>query len=669
MKTFHQQRDRMVETQIVSRGVTDELTLAAMRRVPREEFVPENIIEFAYEDSPLPIEEGQTISQPFIVALMVEALELDPKDRVLEVGAGSGYAAAVLSRIAAEVYAVERHELLAELARQRAERLGYTNVNFLCGDGTLGWPENAPYDAIIVAAGGPDVPPSLFEQLRIGGRLVMPVGKEPRTQELVRIRRTAEHEYVQDSLGRVQFVPLIGSEGWAVDGAPVKSMRAHKPLRIVSPQRQRLSKMIAEYCQPFQDIEQANLDALLDRIDRARVVLIGEASHGTSEFYRMRARITRELIVQRGFNIVTIEADWPDTSMIDRHVRGWHGEALRRPAFSRFPTWMWHNRDMRDFVDWLADYNKDIPDFEQKVSIHGLDLYSLYNSIGTVLDYLDRVDPPAAETARVRYACFSPWETDPATYGRAAVTGQKKDCEDEAVATLKDLLEQRLTYHTHDGEALFDAERNAEVVRDAERYYRVMYQGSRESWNLRDGHMFNTLQSVLKHRGDDAKAIVWAHNSHVGNAAATEMGMRGELNIGQLAREKYGLSAYLIGFGTDHGTVAAASNWDEPVEYKSVRPSHQDSYERLCHESHVTAFLLPLRKSDANGLRDALLAPHLERAIGVIYRPDTELLSHYFQAALPAQFDEYIWFDETSAVQPIPTHEIKGMPDTYPFGL
>lgn len=497
----------------------------------------------------------------------------------------------------------------------------------------------------------------------------MPVGKEPRGQELVRIRRTAEHEYQQDSLGRVQFVPLIGSEGWSMEGKPVKSVRARKPLRIVPPQRQHLSKLIAQHCEPFEDIEKADVDGLLERIGQARIVLMGEATHGTSEFYRMRARITRELITRKGFNIVTIEGDWPDTTIIDRHIRRWRGEPLRRPAFSRFPTWMWRNRDMHRFVDWLAEHNNNVTDQERMVSIHGLDLYSLYNSIGTVLDYLDRVDPQAAAKARVRYGCFSPWEMDPATYGRAAITGQKKDCEDEAVATLKDLLDQHIAYRTHDGESLFDAERNANVVRDAEQYYRVMYQGSRESWNLRDQHMFDTLQSVLAHRGGGAKAVVWAHNSHVGNAAATEMGMRGEFNIGQLARETYGTSAYLIGFGTDHGIVAAASNWDEPVEYKTVRPSHADSYERLCHESEVSTFLLPLRKSDSTSIWKALLNPHLERAIGVIYRPDTELLSHYFQAALPAQFDEYIWFDETNAVQPIPTHEVNGMPDTYPFGL
>jgi protein-L-isoaspartate(D-aspartate) O-methyltransferase len=330
---------------------------------------------------------------------------------------------------------------------------------------------------------------------------------------------------------------------------------------------------------------------------------------------------------------------------------------------------MWRNHEMRRFVDWLTEHNRGVRDPADQVSVHGLDLYSLNNSIGAVLDYLDRVDPESADGARVRYGCFSPWESDPATYGRAAVSGRLPGCEREAVSILTDLLARRMEYLASDGEAFFDAERNATVVREAERYYRMMYYGSRESWNLRDQHMFDTLQAVMAHRGESSRAVVWAHNSHVGNAAATEMGTRGELNIGQLARERFGAGACLIGFGTDHGTVAAASNWDEPMQVMRVRPAHEDSYECLCHESGTKAFLLPLRQPRHPAVRDELLAPRLERAIGVIYRPETEMLSHYFQAALPAQFDEYIWFDETRAVQPLRVHEVAGVPETYPFGL
>lgn len=658
----------MVERQIASRGVLTEHVLEAMRTVPREAFVPDRLKDFAFDDTPLPIEEGQTISQPFIVALMADELGIEPGDRVLEIGAGSGYAAAVLGHIADNVYAVERHSKLANLAAERMENLGYDNVEILHGDGTQGWKEHAPFDAILVSAGGPEVPKSLLKQLAVGGRLIMPVGGEPRSQELVRVRRTGEQEFERESLGRVQFVPLIGTEGWAADGATLPPPESRKPLRTKEPERKRGSDLIAQHAEPFDSIRGADLEPLLERVGDSRVVLIGEASHGTSEFYRMRARITQELITKKGFDIVTIEGDWPDTAAIDRFVRGREGQPLRESPFSRFPTWMWLNEEMGDFVNWLADYNQS-KDFDDRASIHGLDLYSLNNSIGAVLDYLESVDPEAAEAARVRFSCFSPWESDPATYGRAAVLGQTRKCEDDAVEAMTQLFRDRMKYIESDGESFFDAERNAQVVRDAERYYRAMYYGAAESWNLRDRHFFDTLQAVLDHRGEDAKAVVWAHNSHIGNAAATEMGVRGEINIGQLAQDHYGHEAYAIGFGTHTGTVAAASNWNEPVQFMDVRPSHEDSYERLCHDTGINSFLLPMQGREARPLRDELIKPHLERAIGVIYRPQTELASHYFQAALPAQFDEYIWFDETSAVTPLEVDEEADGADLYPFGL
>jgi len=650
MTNFAQQREEMVQRQLAERGIRDERVLDAMRAVPRERFVPENYRDMSYRDGPLPIEQSQTISQPYIVALMAEALELDESDRILEVGAGSGYAAAVLGRIGAEVYAIEYHDELAELARERMEALGYDNVEVRQGDGTQGLPSKAPFDAILVSAGGPDVPPTLLEQLAVGGCMVIPVGDRTRSQELLRVRKVDEHEFEQDSLGRVQFVPLVGSEGWQA-GEPDQPEPPRGPKFSIK--RQHLSERVAEACEPFDDIESADVGSIVERVGDARVVLIGEASHGTSEFYRMRARITRALIEKAGFNVVGIEADWPDTSMLDRWVRGWDGQRLDNPPFSRFPEWMWRNQEMLAFVDWLAEHNRVQDDPGRKTSLHGLDLYSLYNSIHTVLEYLERVDPAAADRARQRYACFSPWEKEPATYGRATVSGEREDCEDEVVATLRDLLSRRMEYRTSDGEALFDTEQNARVVQSAERYYRVMYYGSRESWNLRDRHMFRTLRSVLAHRGEDARAVVWAHNSHVGDASATEMGMRGETNIGQLAREAWGDEAYLIGFGTDHGTVAAASNWDEPMQVMTVRPSHSDSYEQVCHQTNVPHFILPLRHDGSDGLMHELATPRLERAIGVIYRPETERISHYFESVLPKQFDEYIWFDETTAVHPI----------------
>ena len=651
MADLSEARRQMVAHQIQERGVRSPLVARAMREVPREEFMSEEMREFAYADSPLPIAEGQTISQPYIVAYMIEALGLEGGERVLEVGTGSGYAAAVLGRIAHEVYTIERHPSLALSARLSLERLGYRNVHVIEGDGTLGWPQAAPYDAIVVAAGGIDMPFALRGQLAMGGRLVIPVGPTPREQRLVRVTRVDENDYEEDDLLPVRFVPLIGEQGWK----PAREAR-----RLTLPQR------MAAAAERFQTIEEANLDALLERIGEARVVLLGEATHGTSEFYRMRARITQALIQRKGFNIVAVEADWPDASRIDHYVRHRDAPPERWRAFSRFPEWMWRNREVEQFVEWLRGHNAARP-FEERASFHGLDLYSLYTSIHAVLRYLDDVDPDAARIARSRYGCLTPWESDPATYGRMALSGRYRECEGDVAAMLSDMLESRAQYAARDGERFSDAVHNARVVADAERYYRIMYYGSAQSWNLRDEHMFETLDELLRARGPQAKAVVWAHNSHLGDARHTEMSARGELNLGQLCRENYGERAYLVGFGTDHGTVAAADEWDGPMKVKEVRPAHAESYERQCHEAGVAAFLLPLGKSEE--LQRQLMVPRLERAIGVIYRPQTELASHYFQAVLPRQFDEYCWFDRTSAVRPLEVKRLAGMPDTYPFGV
>jgi protein-L-isoaspartate(D-aspartate) O-methyltransferase len=660
-------RAEMVERNIAARGVRDELVLEAMRRVPRELFLPNNLREFAYEDSPLPIAGEQTISQPYIVAFMAEALMLKGGEKVLEIGAGSGYAAAVLSEIAAHVYTVERLGQLAEKAAATLAELGYDNVHVLHGDGTKGWPEHAPYDAIVVAAGGPQVPESLKEQLKIGGRLVIPVGADQRAQELVRVVRISKDEYRSEDIADVRFVPLIGEEGWAGAKGEARAP-ARRALRPVSPGDEALVRNLADAAESFASIETADLGPLMERIGSARIVLLGEATHGTSEFYRMRERITRELIVKKGFRFVAIEADWPDAARVDHYVRHFQYRPSEWTAFARFPTWMWRNTEMRDFVSWLRKHN-GAAEMGERVAFHGLDLYSLYDSIRSVLNYLDDVDPESAKVARERYGCLTPWQRDPATYGHAALTGTYPTCEADVVRALGDLLAKRRAYAEHDGERFLDAEQNARLVANAERYYRIMYYGSRASWNLRDNHMFETLKNLLAFHGADSKAVVWAHNSHVGNAAATEMGARGEYNIGQLCRKEFGDKAYLVGFGTHSGTVAAASDWDGPMEVKKVRPALPNSYEQLCHSTGLARFMLGLRgRGDLCG-PNGLGKERLERAIGVIYRPETELASHYFQANLPQQFDEYVWFDDTHAVTPLDTAEIKGLPDTYPFGV
>jgi protein-L-isoaspartate(D-aspartate) O-methyltransferase len=668
MSDFNEQRARMVRDHIAARGIGSPHVLNAMRVVPREVFVPEELREFAYDDAPLPIAADQTISQPFIVAQMIEAARIIPGDRVLEIGAGSGYAAAVISRIAAEVFTVERHGQLARSARDRLADLGYDNVSVVEADGTLGWGEHAPYDAIIVSAGGPAVPKALLEQLAVGGRLVIPVGSRTRTQRLLRVTRQSNDEYVEDDLGGVVFVPLIGAQGWDENVAGRSRLQAPRKAAPGS-SNSAVARLIHESTEPIDDIDSVSLGPLLERIGNAEIVLLGEATHGTSEFYRMRARITRELILRRGFRMVAVEADWPDAAVVDRYVRHLPKTPRNWRAFSRFPTWMWRNRETQELAEWLREYNRDVRVPEQRVSFHGLDLYSLYTSAAAVLSYLDRVDPTAARVARARYGCLTPWEDDPAAYGRAAIAGQYRRCEREVVQTLRDLLARRLDYAAQDGDEFLDAVQNARLVADAERYYRIMYYGSVASWNLRDQHMFDTLTSLRAFRGSAPKIVVWEHNSHVGDARATEMGARGEHNVGSLCREKFGESVYAIGFGTDGGTVAAASGWDEPMEVMQVRPALADSYEGLFHAAGIPAGLLHLRHPRREAIREELAAPRLERAIGVVYRPETELQSHYFQASLPRQFDEYVWFDRSSAVTPLASELPVGVPDTYPFGL
>jgi protein-L-isoaspartate(D-aspartate) O-methyltransferase len=662
----NQECENMVTEQIIARGVRDKLVLDAMRKVRREKFVPENVRNFAYDDRPLPIAAGQTISQPYIVAYMIEALVLKGGEKVLEIGAGSGYAAAVLAEIVSEVFTIERIEELAENAASNLIDEGYENVHVLHADGTTGWTEESPFDAILVSAGAPEIPLALKKQLAIGGKMVIPVGRDTKAQELIRITRVDENIYDREDLADVRFVPLIGKEGWELGEAESEITRP-RVIQTLPRASESLPSLISSNAEAFTALEEASLGPLLKRIGKARVVLIGEASHGTSEFYQMRALITKRLIEEKNFNIVAVEADWPDAARIDHYVRHRDTPPSEWTAFARFPTWMWRNLEVKDFIDWLHDRNKALP-YNERTGFYGLDLYSLYNSARAVVDYLMEVDPDLAVVAKRRYGCLSPWEADPAAYGHAALTGAYRDCEKDVVRMLAELQKKQMEYAYHDGERFLDAAQNAQLVANAERYYRLMYYGSRASWNLRDSHMFDALLNVMTFHGENAKAVIWAHNSHIGDASATEMSTRGEHNIGQLCRNKLGKESYSIGFGTDHGTVAAATNWDGPMEIKRVRPSHPQSYEHLFHLTNQPGLILPLHEDQKGTLYNQLSKPKLERAIGVIYRPETELASHYFEAILPRQFDEYIWIDQTKAITPISTAQLEGLPDTYPFG-
>jgi erythromycin esterase-like protein len=411
----------------------------------------------------------------------------------------------------------------------------------------------------------------------------------------------------------------------------------------------------------------------------ARLVLLGEASHGTHEFYKIRAEITKRLIREKGFTSVAVEADWPDAYRVNRYVRGRGSDSDAEQAlagFQRFPQWMWRNADVLDFVGWLRAHNDPLPDAAQ-VGFYGLDLYALHASIEAVLKYLRTVDQDAARRAQARYSCFDHFGGDPQRYGYLADLGLERSCEAAVVDQLTELRRAAAEYARRDGrlepDDYFFAEQNARLVRNAERYYRAMFTSDVASWNLRDRHMAETLEALVafqEGRGRREKVVVWAHNSHLGDARATDMGAAGELNLGQLVRQRYGADAILTGFLTYAGTVTAASDWDAPAERKHVRPALPDSYEALLHEAGPTNRFLDLTQP-GSAVR-ALVESRLERAIGVIYRPETERQSHYFHARLPQQFDAILYYDITRAVEPLERTglwDAGEVPETYPSAL
>lgn len=432
-----------------------------------------------------------------------------------------------------------------------------------------------------------------------------------------------------------------------------------------------LSSLLRGHAQNLPSPDSHDFADAFDRFGDARVVLLGEATHGTHEFYTARAQITRRLIEKHGFNIVAVEGDWPDIARIDDYVRHNAARPRRGDPFARFPTWMWRNQEVLAFADWLRGHNAQLPE-QQRVCMRGLDVYSLGESIHAVIGYLASHCPEGVDEARRRYGCLTPWQDEPQHYGRAVEYGELGACENAVVAQLGDLLARRMELIAHDGprdgEAYFDAEQNARIVRAAERYYRSMYRGAVDSWNLRDRHMFETLQGLMAHH-KDARAVIWAHNSHVGNASATAMGWQGEFNIGELARTAYGDQAVLIGFGTDRGTVAAASDWGANMHVMQVRPARDDSWEGAFRHTGLARTLTDWRGQKGGELASALSQQLLERAIGVVYRPQTERMSHYFEAVLADQFDAYVWFEETQAVTPLGLERPHGAPETWPFGL
>src|SRR5213595_616587 len=400
------------------------------------------------------------------------------------------------------------------------------------------------------------------------------------------------------------------------------------------------AEFVRELAQPLGG-ESNDYDALLELIGNARIVLLGEASHGTHEFYFARAEISKRLIAEKNFTVLAIEADWPDASRVHRYVRGSSNDANASEAlagFRRFPAWMWRNAVVVEFVEWLRQFNKDVDSKRAPAGLYGMDLYSLHGSIDAVLNYLEKVDPEAAKRAGVRYSCFDHFSREPQEYGYAATAGATESCEDAVVEQLAELQRRAGEFLSRDGEMaaeeLFFAEQNARLVKNAEQYYRSMFRGRASSWNLRNRHMVETIEALVAHLNGSRhpKAIVWAHNSHLGDARATEMSQHGELNAGQLIRERFPDEAMLIGFTTHHGSVTAASDWGAPAERKNVRPALPGSYEELFHETGLPRFWIDLQGAGQIGV---LQQRRIERAIGVIYRPESERLSHYFHARLP----------------------------------
>jgi erythromycin esterase-like protein len=529
------------------------------------------------------------------------------------------------------------------------------------------WFDDAPLDAILVFEAVPPIPETLKNQLAQGGRMVMTVGPDDRAQELVRLTRREKGKFDREYLADLRFVPSLDDQGIVGESAS-GTPRSQRPTLRNPRQAEGLPGLIRAHAEAFEDVLSAPLGMLMDRMGDARVVLIGEASHGTSEFYRMRAVISLRLIVEKGCTIVAVEADWPDAARIDHYVRHREAPASDWEPFARCPTWMRRNQETRAFADWLHDWNAPRAS-EKRVGFYGLDLYSLFNFAQATVDYLEDADPDLARLARELYGCLSPWEADSAAYGRVALTGAHRGCEGEVVAMLADLMRKRQDYATRDGDRFLDAAQNAALVANAEKYYRMIYCGSRAAWNLRDDHMFETLQNVMDFHGPGVRAVVWAHDSHIGDARATKMSRRGERNLGELCARGFGSESYRIWFGTDHDTVAEASDWDGPMEIKLVRPAHPQSHERQFHLTGLPGLILPMRAGRELDVATELSHARLERAIGLIYRPETEFASLHFEAELPRQFDEYVWIDKTSAVRPLEAVKMQVMPDTYPFGV
>lgn len=640
-------------TKLKDKGINNSILLKAFQDIPEEFFLSENLHPYFYEDVRTENNFEKIEPRVIVIARMLEQLKVTEKEagkKILITGLDSIYVLVVLSKIYKEVYSIETNETYAKWTLDVLNTINISNVFTKVGAAEIGWKEKESFDTILIASEVKEVSASLKEQLKIGGTLLAPVGPDWAHVMLEFTERFSETEYRVKALRDTYYIPKPKV-------LPFLSEATHPDIELIDE--------IGINSKAFKTIKDYPIDQLLDRIGDAKVVLLGEASHGTSEFYLTRQAITKALIEKKGFDFVCAEADWSDAEQINNYVRNDFKQQDWMP-FVRFPQWMWKNKEVLDFVEWLKKYNER---HQNTIGFYGLDLYGLENSIDLVIKYLEELDKDLASLAKKRYGCITPYMTDPATYGKLVLSNQLKSCEKDVLDMLFDLLKNR--NKLNHSRAYLYAYQNSTVVVDAERYYKAMYYGSAESWNLRDFHMFYTLKSLLDYYGKESKAIVWAHNSHIGNALATEMYSRGEINIGHLCKEHFEDKSYHIGFGTHTGTVAAAKNWGDSMKVMNVNNSIEGSYENLCHKTRIPNFTLPLRKKDSDiKLRELLSTPKLERAIGVIYRPQTERMSHYFQAVLPSQFDEYVWFNTSKSVTPIDAKNISTkLLDIHPFDV
>lgn len=633
-----------ITKQLTDHGIKNKLFLKTLQEITNE-FPALFEKEMETPGKPIIIEPGL-----IEIASMLGQINMQPGKKILAIGIDSLSVMLVLSKIYDQVFVVlskaEREKFILKKLKNLQIKTVYVTADIWKTD----WLENSLFDAILITSEFSEVPNNLKKQLKTGGKLLRAIGKDWKPVIFEIAEKISETEFKEELIREDYFIPKPKI-------LPEILSNGYSDKEIVDE-----IKVRALSFDPTTDFPMENL---LKRIGNAQIVLLGEASHGTSEFYNTRQEITKGLIEQKGFDFVCAEADWSDAEQINNYVRNKNKQRDWMP-FARFPQWMWRNTEVLHFVEWMKNYNAM---HQNKHGFYGLDLYGLENSINLVIKYLEQENIELANLAKSGYACITPYMSDPAVYGKLVQSKQLKSCEKHVLKMLVDLLKNKALLNS--SPEYFYACQNGAVVVDAERYYKSMFYGGEESWNLRDFHMFYTILSLLSYFGKNKKVVVWAHNSHIGNAVATEMYSRGEINIGHLCKEYFGNKSYHIGFGTHTGTVAAAHNWGDQMEVMPVKESRYDSYENLCFQANIPAFTLPLRPKDSGKkLKEMLSTPKLERAIGVIYRPKTELSSHYFHAVLPAQFDEYVFFKSSKAITPIAVASApeKLLPN-HPFGI